>query len=222
MRRSYRVVSLLIATVLMLACVPTLKPASTQVPVFDPNSINTAIVQTAEAAATQTALLMPPSLTPTVTSPPSITPPPSETPTATFIFILPTSTVPSATSTPEPTQESSGGSGSDSQYGCKILSQSPANNTTYAPGTSFNAAWEVKNTGNGKWDASSADYRYVSGDKIHQTAIYDFSESVGVGKSTLLLVSMKAPDTRGNYSTTWKIVIGKSKFCTMKLTITVQ
>jgi len=222
MRRSYRLVSILIAAAVMLACVPTLKPASTQAPVFDPNSINTAIVLTANAAATQTALLMPPTLTPTVTSPPTSTLPPSETPTPTFIFILPTSTVPSATPTPEPTQESSGGSGSDSGYASKILSQSPANNTTYAPGASFNAAWEVKNTGNGKWDAASADYRYVSGDKIHQAAIYDFSKSIGVGKSTLLLVSMKAPDTPGNYSTTWKIVIGKSKFCPMKLTITVQ
>lgn len=220
MRRSYRIFSFLIVTALVLACAPTLAPASTPNPVFDPNSINTAIVLTANAAATQTALLMPPSLTPTVTLLPTNTLPPSETPTPTFIFILPTSTVPSSTPTPEPTQDGSGSGGSG--YACRINSQDPADNTVYAPGASFNASWQVTNTGNGKWDASSADYRYVSGDKIHQTAIYDFSKSVGVGKSTVIIVNMKAPNAPGTYSTAWKIVIGKSRFCTMNLTIVVQ
>jgi len=219
-RRNYRVFSFLIVTVLVLACMPTLSPAPTQIPAFDPNSINTAIVLTAEAAATQTAILMPATLTPSVTPFPTSTLPPSETPTPTFIFILPTSTVPSATPTPEPTRDSATGGGSS--FDCRVDSQSPADNTVYTPGTDFDAAWEITNTGNDRWDANSADYRYVSGDKIHQAEIYDFNKSVGAGKRTVIIVDMKAPASPGTYSTTWKIYIGKNKFCPMSVTIIVK
>lgn len=220
MRRSYRILLFFIITALILACAPTLAPASTQVPVFDPNSINTAIVLTADSAATQTAILKPPTLTPSVTPFPSSTLPPSETPTPTFIFILPTSTVPSATPTAEPTRDVS--SGGSSQFDCRINSQSPADNTVYAPGANFDAVWEVTNTGSERWDANSADYRYFNGDKIHEAPVYDFSKSVGVGKRTVIIVDMKAPASPGTYSTTWKISIGKNKFCSMSLTIVVQ
>ena len=219
MRRNYRIFSFLIVTALILACAPTLAPVSTPAPVFDPNSVNTAIVLTSDAAATQTALMQPPTLTPTVTLLPTNTFLPSETPTATFIFILPTSTVPSSTPTPEPTQEGSAGG---AQFACRIDSQSPADNAVFAQGADFDAVWQVTNTGSNGWDATSADYRYVSGDKIHKTPAYDFSKTVGVGKTTNIIVDMKAPGSNGTYSTTWKISIGKTKFCTMKLTIVVR
>ncbi len=218
-RRNYRLFSFLIVTALVLACAPTLAPsAPTSAPVFDPNSINTAIVLTSEAAATQTALMMPPTLTPTVTSLPTNTPLPSETPTATFVFVLPTSTVPSPTPTLAPTDSA----GSGDQYACRVDSQSPPDNKVFAPGSDFDARWQVTNTGTDAWDANSADYRYISGDKIHKTPAYDFNKSVGVGKSTVIIVDMKAPDTAGTYSTTWRISISKIRFCTMKVTIVVK
>ncbi len=218
-RRSYRIISFFIVTALVLACAPTLSPAvSTPAAVFDPNSISTAIILTSDAAATQTALMIPPSLTPTVTSLPTHTPFPTETPTATFIFILPTSTVPSPTPTPGPTESPS----VDSPFACRVDSQSPADNTTYAPGADFDAVWQVTNIGTQKWDVNNSDYRYISGDKIHKAAIYDFSKTVPAGKTTNIIVDMKAPDQSGTYSTVWKISIGKTKFCTMKLTIIVK
>ncbi len=219
MQRTYRISALLIVIALVLACAPTLAPEATQSPAFDPNSINTAIVLTADSAATQTAILKPATLTPSVTSFPTSTLPASETSTPTFIFILATSTVPSSTPTAEPTQD---GSSSTSQYACRVDSKNPADDTVYAPGTNFEASWEVKNTGNGKWESDSADYRYVSGDKFHQASIYDFNKSVGVGKSTVLIASMKAPGSPGTYSTTWKIFIGKKSFCAMNITIIVK
>lgn len=82
--------------------------------------------------------------------------------------------------------------------------------------------WQITNTGNVKWDANSADYHYFSGDKIHQAPAYDFSNSVAVGKKTVLIAAMKAPAAPGTYSTIWKISIGKSEFCSMKITIIVQ
>lgn len=200
-------------TALVLACAPTLVPESAPVPTFDPNSINTAIGLTAEAAATQTALMIPPTLTPTVTMFPSNTPPPSETPTPTFLFILSTPTVPSST----PTLEVSG-----SQYACRVNSQTPADNSTFAQGANFDAHWVVTNIGTDAWDSDSADYRFSNGDRIHKASIYDFSKSVAPGKQTEIVVDMKAPDSAGTYTTTWKINIGKNKFCSMNLTIIVN
>lgn len=205
----------MIVTALVLACAPTLVPTSAPVPTFDPNSINTAIGLTAEAAATQTALMIPPTLTPTVTMFPSNTPPPSETPTPTFLFILPTATVPSST----PTVDTSG---VGSQYACRVNSQTPADNTTFAQGASFDAHWVVTNIGTDAWDSNSVDYRFSNGDRIHKAAIYDFSKSVAPGKQTEIVVDMKAPDSAGTYTTTWKINIGKNKFCSMNLTIIVN
>jgi hypothetical protein len=214
-RRKNRIFSFLITTALVLACAPTLVPASIPVPTFDPNSINTAIVLTAEAAATQTALMIPPTLTPTVTMFPSNTPPPTKTVTPTFIFILPTSTVPSST----PALDTSG---SGSQFACRVDSQTPQDKTIFAQGASFDAHWYVTNIGTDTWDSSSTDYRYNNGDKIHKAAIYDLNKSVPSGRQTEIVVGMKAPDSAGTYTTTWKINIGKNKFCSMNLTIIVN
>jgi hypothetical protein len=77
---------------LIMACVPSV---ATPVPVapLDPNAINTFIVQTAEAASTQTAAAMP-IFTSTATI--TVTPPSSFTPESTFtpvgVIIFPTST----------------------------------------------------------------------------------------------------------------------------------
>ena len=213
-RRNYRIFSFLIATVVVLACVaPAFVPASAPVPVptLDPNSINIVIAQTANAAATQTAQMMPPTFTPTVTPLPTITM--TETPTPTFVFILSTPTVPSAT----PTQGSS-----DEKFACQVNSQTPANNSVMAKGADFEMRWQVSNIGKNGWNSDNADYRYVSGDKIHKAPIYDLSRSVPPGANTEIVVAMKAPSEAGTYTTTWKITSGKTQFCPMNLTIIVN
>jgi hypothetical protein len=121
--------------------------------------------------------------------------------------------VPSST----PTLEVSG-----SQYACRVNSQTPADNSTFAQGANFDAHWVVTNIGTDAWDSDSADYRFSNGDRIHKASIYDFSKSVAPGKQTEIVVDMKAPDSAGTYTTTWKINIGKNKFCSMNLTIIVN
>ncbi|MBI2331088.1 MAG: hypothetical protein HYU84_02755, partial [Chloroflexi bacterium] len=91
MRKNHRTILTVIATILILACMPTLGPATTPIPTFDANAPLTAIVLTAGAAATQTALNAPPTATPTV---PTHTPFPTPTATATFLFFVPTSALP--------------------------------------------------------------------------------------------------------------------------------
>ena len=213
LHRKYRIFYFLIVTALVLACAPTLVPASVPAPTFDPNSINTAIGLTAEAAATQTALMKPPTLTPTVTMLPSNTPPPTESPTPTFIFILSTPTVPSSTPTLDP---------DGSKFACRVDSKTPPDNTAFTQGANFDARWLVTNIGTVAWDAGSTDYRFNNGDKFHKAAVYDFNSSVSPGQQTEIVVDMKAPDSGGTYTTTWKINVGKNKFCSMSLTIIVN
>lgn len=213
LRRNHRTLVILVTAIFMLACaVPGFAPESVPAAVtFDPNSAAIAIAQTANAAATQTAQVLPPTLTPTATLLPTNTT--TETPTPTFIFLLATATVPSST----PTLGSSG-----SKYDCRVESQSPVDNTGFTKGADFDMTWRVINTGTASWNSENADYRFASGDKIHKSSIYDLEKSVSPGGQTDIIVDMKAPADPGTYTTTWNITSGKSKFCSMRLTIIVN
>jgi len=213
-RKNYRTLIIFLAIMLMLACAPVFVPAAP--PTLDPNSINTVIAQTAGAAATQTAVLQPPKSTFTFTPLPSRTPSEVPSSTPTFIFILPTNTVPTSTPTLEPTS-SGGGTGS-----CEVVSQDPEDNTEFSPGEDFDAFWNVRNTGNSTWDANSIDYRYISGAKIHQQAVYDLPNNVAAGRRINLGVDMTAPDESGTYTTRWQVRMGNTTLCTMRLTIIVN
>jgi hypothetical protein len=209
MSRNQKLLSILISVILMLACVPSLTPVA-PVPTFDSNAPLTAIVQTSNAAATETQRFAPPTLTPTVTA--TRTPFPTETVSPTFLFFLPTITRTS-------TQVPAGSSGA--QLECQVISQDPANNSAIAPSTTFTAKWVVANIGTYAWPSDNSDYRYNSGAKIHVQPIYDFENSVPSGRTTELTVNMKAPSASGVYSTSWRITIGKEQFCPMNLTIIV-
>ena len=207
------------ALALIMACVPTL--ATPSVPTLDPNAVNTFIAQTVIAAGTRTAAAMPsPTFTPTLT-PTEVTETPSPTFTATIIFKL-------STPTPLPTftsVSSSGGGGSgssSSNYACRISKVTPANGSTFNPRDDFDAVWTVKNIGQKKWDRTTVDYIYSSGDKIHKISGYDMTSNVAVGESIDLGVDMQAPKNSGTYTTTWTLRAGNKTFCPMTLTIVVK
>lgn len=210
MPRNKKLTLCLSALFLMLACTPTLPTTSAPIATFDPNAPQTAIVETAAAAATQTARFAPPTFTSTAT--PTRTPPPTETVTPTFIFILPTSTIP-------PTMIEPGSSGALLE--CQILSQDPPNNKIFDKGALFTAVWIVANVGVNTWPSDNSDYRYASGDMFHLQSIYDFEKNVAAGDTVTLSVAMQAPNQAGRFSTTWQISIGKKKFCPMNITIIV-
>lgn len=214
-QRRYRLTTILSMAIFTLACaIPALGPAaSAPDPTFDPNSINTVIALTAGSAATQTAQLIPPTLTPTVTLIPADIFTATASPTATFLFAL-------ATSTPIPTQIPVNSSGE--QYDCRVISQTPEDNSKIVKGLPFEARWRVANIGTSAWDSSSADYRFVSGDKFNLDAGYDLSQTINPGETAELAAKMQAPTNPGTYTTKWKLNVGKTQFCTMKLTIIVD
>lgn len=213
-----RLLTIILAIVALLACAPLATPIAPP-PTYDLLSINTNIARTAEAAATQTSLMLPPTFTPSVTLPPTKTPAPTDTSTPIFIFVLPTATVPSLTPTTSLTPRPAA---SLAKYECRVDSQSPQDNRAFAPGESFDGHWWVTNIGTDKWDSVSADYLYSSGDKIHKTAAYDLQKSIPAGKQAEIVVDMKAPNSPGTYTTTWTIRIGSNIFCPMDMTIIVN
>lgn len=209
--RNHKVAFFAVVILAMLACVPAL-PASNPAPIptFDPNSINTLIAQTAEAAMTQTALLAPPTHTPTPTLIPTQTPSNTPEPTATFIFIL---------NTPTATKNPISGSGA---LACELTAQSPVDNTVYPPGKDFEVKWTVTNIGTELWDARNMDFIYLSGAKIHKTGALDLPKSVPSGTSIDLTVRMKSPSDSGKYTTAWTLQTGKKQFCKLTLAIEVK
>ncbi len=208
-RRSYKIVSLTAVLILMLACVPTLGPTPAPIPTFDANAPLTAIVLTAGVAATQTAINAPPTATPTPL--PTKTPPPTPTATPTFLFILPTISLP-------PTQIPLGVS--QKELDCQILSYEPKESV--AASTRFLGKWTVANIGTSTWSSDNFDYRYLEGEKIHLQSIYDFPVNVQPGSIVELIVDMQAPATPGEYLTKWRITFGKRVFCTMEMQLIVN
>ena len=210
LKQNYRMLAILFVVALLLACAPSAVATPPAPPTFDLLSVNTIIAQTAGAAATQTFVLQPTS-TPLPTSTKTPTEIPTSTPT--FIFVLFTPTVPSLTPTLDVNAD---------LYVCRVISQVPADNAVIARGLPFKAHWQVMNVGSYAWDQNSADFRYISGDKLHKTSGFDFDQSVPTGGTIDFVVEMQAPEEPGTYTTTWKIAVGKERFCPMNITIVVN
>jgi hypothetical protein len=202
------------ALALIMACVPTF--ATPAVPTIDPNAISTYIAQTANVAATQTAAAMP-TLTPTATftSTPrnTDTPEPTATSTVIFLFYTPSPVILNPTSGTTPGSKS---------YACTVLSVTPANGTSFASRTDFDAKWKVRNIGKRDWENNSVDYNYLTGDKFHKVAAYDLGQTVKFGETIELIVDMTAPKNAGSYTTNWTLQAGSEAFCTLSLTIVVK
>ena len=174
-----------------------------------PGGINTIVAQTAGAAGTQTAVLLPPTLTPTATLPPTRTPTVTPSPTATFIFILATQ---SKTPTPGP---------ASGDYGCNLVSQTPADDTTMKKNQTFTVSWKVRNTGSTTWDSNQVDFVYVSGAKMAAEQAIDLPKSVEPDATVTLKVDMTAPSKSGTFKTAWSLHRGKNDFCRLNISIVI-
>ena len=200
-------------------------------PTTDPGQLETQVAEQVAATLTQIALNQP---TVTMTSPPvvpateipspTITPlPPTESlpilepASPTPIPPSPTSTIPAPTVTIKPSSTAT-----PLPFACQVVKQVPEDGKIFKPDTDFDAIWTVKNVGAALWEETDVDYRYKSGDKIHQIEIYDLSKSTKPGESVDLLVDMKAPDKEGKYKTTWVLGRGDHLICTLTLEINVK
>jgi hypothetical protein len=211
MSRRRKLILIVTVTAVMLACMPTFAPTPAPLPTFDPNTLLTAIVETANAAATQTADFAPPTATETASPTPTL--PPTETATPTFFFAVATVTV-------QPTPIAPGSTGVE--YQCQVMGQSPGNDTIIARDTEFNMVWRVTNIGTDAWLDTEVDIRYHTGARLHKSAAQDLDLTVAKGATIEVIVPMKAPSEPDIYNTEWRFYRGNRAFCPMRLKIIVN
>lgn len=106
---------------------------------------------------------------------------------------------------------------------CEVTSTSPSRSNSMPTRFDFDGVWKIKNTSSQTWDASSVDYKYVSGAKIYKyNSAYDLPQSVKPGESITIVVDMLAPSQAGQYTTNWALVSGSTTLCNLPLTISVR
>jgi hypothetical protein len=238
-RRVVRRITLwLILGFVILGCVTP--AAVTPLPDSESVSVETIIVQTAEAAQTQTAILAPDTATPTLIPLPTKTLTITPTPTATVLFLLfpPTNTsVPTGLFAGD--NNSGGGSGSGSndnngdgfdkptktppEWACSILSRYPAAEVEVPGGSKIKTTWTVRNTGTKTWPKKGVDVVFVSGTRLNDgRPYYDIPAGVGPGGTVKISVTMNIPKASGSTATRWALRVGNTDFCSIRFAFVVK
>ncbi|MEP7133865.1 MAG: transporter substrate-binding domain-containing protein [Chloroflexota bacterium] len=102
---------------------------------------------------------------------------------------------------------------------CAVTIAAPLNAITV--NSNFDAVWTVKNISGKDWASDSVDYKFVSGTKMREKDIYDFTETIKDGASGNIVVDMIAPAAPGSYDTKWAIVAGTNTLCILTMNVTV-
>lgn len=102
---------------------------------------------------------------------------------------------------------------------CVVTITEPRNSITVR--SKFDTVWTVQNISGNDWLSDSVDYRFVSGTKMQQKDLYDFTQNIKNGESGKFTVNMLAPNEPGIYNTTWAIASGSQTLCIMSVAVTV-
>lgn len=170
-------------------------------PTVDMQLLRTQVQQTVVAGLTETALAMP---TSTVTVTPTETATPEPTATNTLVPTLPVYNTPTLKS------------------GCAIVSYNPEAGTRIKIGTDFDGRWELKNTGDEKWEAGELAVKYLSGTKFQTKtdAVYS-QKDVKTGKTAEFVIDMVAPKEAGRHTASWALMHDDEIICYLYLSINV-
>ena len=185
---SRRALQIIIASVLLLmGCDVSTVMLPQQIPTSNPNVVHLMVVQTAAAAATETAGFIPPTLTSTLTPFPSQTPVNTPTITPTYIFLLATST--------------STSSGTACDNAIFVSDLTIPDHAVENPGESFVKTWVLQNTGSCTW-GSGYTLNFVRGTQMGGTNT-SVGSLVAPGEQAQISVTLTAPTTAGEYTGTW-------------------
>jgi uncharacterized protein YraI len=109
---------------------------------------------------------------------------------------------------------------------CVLVSQDPADNTTFPTSTGFGMTWVVKNTSSQAWNQDSTDLVYlgaINGQRLHQNYdVYDITTTVQPGEQYTVSGSLITPSTPGQYGEAWSIMTGSTTLCTFWVIVNVQ
>ena len=173
----------LTSALLLISCDISTFVAAPQLPTTVPGVINLLAAETAAAAATQTAALIPPTLTSTPTPFPTQTPADTSTFTPTFIFLL-------ATLTPATTPTSASPTNVGGGFACDLTKQSPLDEASFNRNHSFTLTWKIQNTGSKPWLQDNVSLNYVSGDQFADTTLVNLPSSIASGNSVVFTMKM--------------------------------
>jgi hypothetical protein len=105
---------------------------------------------------------------------------------------------------------------------CQILYQDPFDNATIPKFVSFVARWDIQNTSQSTWKASSVTIRFISGDRLHSGVdVKDMPYNVAPGTILSFAIMMTTPTTPGTYVSNWALVEGNTFLCTFYVKIRV-
>jgi uncharacterized protein YraI len=108
---------------------------------------------------------------------------------------------------------------------CTLVSQTPADGTTYTIDTPFTTTWVLQNTGSNAWDQNNVDISYVgayNNVQMHTGSdLYDLTSTVNSGATYNFSVSMIAPFNAGQYGEMWQVQQGSQVLCQFYVYITV-
>jgi hypothetical protein len=127
--------------------------------------------------------------------------PPTNTPlpTATVTEVLP----PTATSVPVPVVTLAPTPTLKPLYSCDILTQSPADDTKFRPGESFDIQWVIVNNGAFDWEAGMY-LEYQSGPRLTSTKRVDLP-SLEIGEQYKVTLDATVPSEIGRQIMIWAI-----------------
>ena len=128
-----------------------------------------------------------------------------------------TESVPVVDAPPAPPPVESTPPPSSGTAGCMLVSQSPADGTTFSIGAPFNTTWVLQNTGTTKWDQGEYDVAFVgayNNNWLHTGPdIYDLTTSVQPGATYNVTVPMLAPFGPGQFGELWQLSYGGQMVC---------
>ena len=109
---------------------------------------------------------------------------------------------------------------------CTLVGQNPADDTVFAPNTSFQASWTLQNAGPAVWDSTNFTVRFLgsNGVPLHLGSdLYNLANNVDMGQTYTVNVPMIAPAGPGKYGELWGIFSGdNASVCQFWLTIEVK
>jgi hypothetical protein len=144
---------------------------------------------------------------------------------ADWVYTQNTSNVPVVSAPPAPPPLETTPPPPPATTGCLLVSQTPADGTTYNVGIPFNTTWVLKNAGNTNWDPANVDFVYVGAANnipLHTGSdIYDLSTAVSPGATYNFTVQMIAPFNMGTYGEMWQISQDNQIVCQFYVYITV-
>jgi hypothetical protein len=204
-----RILILLMTTGMLISSCAPQEPGQ---PTPDMNAILTAGVGTFAASIfqTQTAMVPPATVTPTVTPTATATPlsllsPTASTASATqFILVAPQVTLVVATPTGPTLTPNPSTLGSGCNNLAFISDVSVPAGTVFQPEQQFTKSWKVQNTGTCDWV-----YRYhlvhISGDDVGGRDPVSLGKVIEPAKWTTLTITLRAPRAPGTYTSTWRL-----------------